>query len=36
MRVSREMVTAFVEGDGRTWGSWDFDGFVDLFKDDVV
>jgi ketosteroid isomerase-like protein len=36
MTVSREMATAFVEGYGRTWGSWDFDGFVDLFKDDVV
>jgi ketosteroid isomerase-like protein len=30
------MATAFVEGYGRTWGNWDFDGFVDLFKDDVV
>ncbi len=36
MTVSREMATAFVEGYGRTWESWDFDGFVDLFKDDVV
>jgi hypothetical protein len=36
MTVSRGMATAFVEGYGRTWGSWDFDGFVDLFKDDVV
>jgi hypothetical protein len=36
MTVSREMATAFVEGYGRTWGSWDFDGFVDLFSDDVV
>jgi hypothetical protein len=36
MTVSREMATAFVEGYGRTWGSWDLDGFVDLFKDDVV
>jgi len=36
MTVSREMATAFVEGYGRTWGSWDFDGFVDLLSDDVV
>jgi hypothetical protein len=34
--VSRELATAFVEGYGRTWGDWDFDGFVDLFTDDVV
>src|SRR5277367_24452 len=31
-----QMATAFVEGYGRTWRSWDFDGFVDLFSDDVV
>ena len=31
-----EQATAFVEGYRRTWESWDFDGFVDLFSDDVV
>ena len=36
VKVDREKATAFVEGYGRTWGRWDFDGFVDLFKDDVV
>jgi hypothetical protein len=36
MTVRREMGTAFVEGYGRTWESWDFDGFIDLFSDDVV
>jgi len=36
MSVSREMAEAFVEGYGRAWESWDFDGFVDLFSDDVV
>ena len=28
-----ERATAFVEGYGRTSGSWDFDGFIDLFSD---
>ena len=32
----REQAVAFVEGYGRTWESWDFDRFVDLFTDDVV
>jgi len=36
MTVSREMARAFVEGYGRTWESWDFGGFVDLFSDDVI
>ena len=27
---------AFVERYGRTWETWDFDGFVGLFSDDVV
>jgi ketosteroid isomerase-like protein len=34
--LSRESAAAFVEGYGRTWESWDFPGFVDLFSDDVV
>ena len=36
MQVDREKATAFVERYGRTWESWDFVGFVDLFKDDVI
>jgi uncharacterized protein (TIGR02246 family) len=36
VKVDREKATAFVERYGRTWESWDFAGFVDLFKDDVV
>ena len=36
MTVTREMATAFVEGYGRTWETWDFDGFVDLFTDNVI
>ncbi len=36
MPVSREMATAFVDGYGQTWERWDFDGFVDLFTEDVV
>jgi ketosteroid isomerase-like protein len=36
MTVSREMATAFVEDYGRTWESWDFEGFIDLFSEDVV
>ncbi len=32
----REQAVAFVEGYGRTWESWDFESFVDLFTDDVV
>ena len=34
--LSRESAAAFVEGYGRTWESWDFSGFVDLFSDEVV
>src|ERR671922_2697702 len=34
--VSRQTAEAFVGGYGRTWESWDFSGFVDLFSDDVV
>ena len=36
MSVSRQMATAFVESYGQTWQSWDYEGFVDLFSDDVV
>jgi ketosteroid isomerase-like protein len=36
MSLERDRATAFVEGYGRTWESWDFDGFVGLFSDDVV
>jgi ketosteroid isomerase-like protein len=36
MAIDRESAAAFVEGYGRTWESWDFSGFVDLFSDDVV
>jgi ketosteroid isomerase-like protein len=34
--ISRESAAAFVESYGRTWESWDFSGFVDLFSEDVV
>ena len=34
--MSREAAVAFVERYGRTWESWDYDGFVDLFSDGVV
>jgi hypothetical protein len=34
--MSRKSAAAFVEGYGRTWQSWDFSGFVDLFSDEVV
>ncbi|HEY7151787.1 MAG TPA: nuclear transport factor 2 family protein [Solirubrobacterales bacterium] len=34
--VPREVAVAFVDAYGRTWESWDFGGFVDLFSDDVV
>jgi hypothetical protein len=34
--LSRESAAAFVEGYGRTWESWYFSGFVDLFSDEVV
>jgi ketosteroid isomerase-like protein len=32
----RRNAVAFVEAYGRTWESWDFPGFVDLFSEDVV
>src|SRR5690349_16463434 len=32
----REDAVAFVEAYGRTWESWDFSGFVDLFSEGVV
>jgi SnoaL-like protein len=35
-RTSRESAAAFVESYGRTWESWDFSGFVDLFSDGIV
>jgi SnoaL-like domain len=35
-RSGREDAVAFVERYGRTWEAWDFDGFVDLFSEDVV
>ena len=34
--TQREDAVAFVEGYGRTWESWDFSGFVDLFSEEVV
>ena len=34
--LSRQNGVSFIEGYGRTWESWDFDGFLDLFSDDVV
>ncbi len=34
--LSRQNGVSFVEGYGRTWENWDFDGFLDLFSDDVV
>jgi hypothetical protein len=36
MNLDRERATAFVDGYGRTWDSWDIAGFVELFSDDVV
>ena len=36
MNVDRETATAFVDGYGRTWESWDLVGCVELFSDDVV
>ena len=32
----RESATAFVEGYGQAWGSWDIDAFLSLFSEDVV
>jgi ketosteroid isomerase-like protein len=36
MSPERKRATEFVNGYGRTWGSWDLAGFVELFSDDVV
>ncbi len=36
MGTERDRATAFVDGYGTTWESWDIAGFVDLFSDDVV
>lgn len=36
MSLNRESATAFVEKYGQTWESWDVEGFVDLFSDNVV
>ena len=34
--MDREKGVAFVEGYGRTWQAWDFEGFADLFSDEAV
>jgi len=34
--ISQDQAARFVAGYGRTWESWDYDGFVDLFTDEVV
>jgi ketosteroid isomerase-like protein len=36
MSPDRERATAFVAGYGRTWESWDIEGFVELFSDQVL
>jgi ketosteroid isomerase-like protein len=36
MSDDRGRATAFVDGYGRTWQSWDIAGFVELFSSDVV
>lgn len=36
MSLNRERAAAFVDGYGQTWGTWDLDGFVELFSNDVV
>ena len=36
MSLNRESATAFVEKYGQTWETWDVEGFVDLFSDNVV
>ena len=36
MSLEREIATAFVESYGRTWESWDVEGFVELFSEEVV
>jgi uncharacterized protein (TIGR02246 family) len=36
LSLNRESAIAFVERYGQTWESWDIEGFVDLFSDDIV
>ena len=36
MSLDRERATAFVDGYGQTWESWDVAGFVELFSHEVV
>jgi hypothetical protein len=36
MSVDPEQARAFVEGYGRTWETWNLEGFVELFSDDVI
>ena len=36
MSLNRESAQAFVERYRQTWESWDVEGFVDLFSDDIV
>jgi ketosteroid isomerase-like protein len=36
MGISRDQAARFVEAYGTTWEEWDFEGFVNLFTDDVV
>jgi len=36
MNLDQREAKAFVEGYGRTWESWDIEGFVELFSDQVV
>jgi ketosteroid isomerase-like protein len=36
LSLNRENATEFVERYGQTWESWDVEGFVDLFSDNIV
>ena len=36
MSLDLERATAFVDGYGQAWESWDIAGFVELFSDEVV
>jgi ketosteroid isomerase-like protein len=36
LSLDRARAIAFVEGYARTWESWDVDGFVDLFGEEIV
>jgi hypothetical protein len=36
LSLDRGIATAFVERYGQTWESWNVEGFVDLFSDEVV